>query len=502
MLEPMVAGYRSVRVLRRDSLGEVYHAIHDKTNNPICLRVIPPPKELNEAQWTGMRYRLISSLLALQQIGPQPGMEAVLGIGESQNSIWVSTEFLESATLEKRLADSPSLPVTESLELLRQIAETLDGAHQRDLRHGWLNPEQVIAMASGDIRITGFGLGIIPGSVPARYAAPERASYEPSVAADIFSYGILARKTLGPEQITSAVRRVLDRMVHEEPGSRYPSAGAAFLELRSALESASATAAPEAVVVPEGVAIPRGMEPAVPAAPVSPIAPATPFVPVVQNTAADAPAEETDAEETVRILPSRPAASVTPAEAQTPAVSSTFTVPTDPPIPSPKATEAEIPEEDTEQKTVPIFAVPRISSSAAPVAPSPVESAPVATEAKAPEPRPYTPVIAPPPPPVPAAPAEEESAPEEDDDVTVIMRPRKRDEASSTPRASVPQTPAPRAGGQQQVAPQQKASAPTDFSAMPGVREQQAKKRGAGMLILVVLLIAAAAAYYFLFMPK
>ena len=84
--EPTVAGYRKVRVLRRDALGDVYQATHEKANISVCLRVLASPEDMDADTWGELRYRLVGTLLQLQQVGAIPGIEMVQGVGEVFNA--------------------------------------------------------------------------------------------------------------------------------------------------------------------------------------------------------------------------------------------------------------------------------------------------------------------------------------------------------------------------------------------------------------------------------
>jgi serine/threonine protein kinase len=200
-----------------------------------------------------MRYRLISTLLSLQQLEPQPGLEAVLGVGESHNSIWVVTDFSDAPTLETWRDEKGSVPFEQAIPILRTVADILDSMAERGNLHGWFSADQVLLRPDSSTTVTGFGLGIIPGAQPTKYVAPETNNDgKPIRSADIFALGVLARKIINPEQITLSVRQVLERMTHDDPEQRYETATQAINELASAPDSEEVVKA-AAVVAPPPV---------------------------------------------------------------------------------------------------------------------------------------------------------------------------------------------------------------------------------------------------------
>jgi hypothetical protein len=230
--EPVVAGYKRVRVLRRDPLGEICHAIHEKSNNPVCLRILHAPPEMSADTWAETRYRLVGTLLHLQQLGTQPHMEAVQGVGESDNALWLVTDYLDGATLEERRQTSGAIPFTEALPILKQVAEALDAVHERGMMHSCLCSDRVMFTREGDVCVTGFGLGLIPTAVYPKYAAPELAQNgTPTRAADIYAFGVVMRKAIGSQQMTLALKAVVDRLMEPDPTKRYNRATEAIRDL-------------------------------------------------------------------------------------------------------------------------------------------------------------------------------------------------------------------------------------------------------------------------------
>jgi len=67
-------------------------------------------------------------------------------------------EVVESDTLAERLKRGP-IPVDESLEIAKQIADALEAAHDRGIIHRDLKPANIKLAADGRVKVLDFGLG-------------------------------------------------------------------------------------------------------------------------------------------------------------------------------------------------------------------------------------------------------------------------------------------------------------------------------------------------------
>ncbi len=257
----MVAGYKRVRVLRRDSLGEIYHAIHEKSNTPVCLRILNASPEMSATAWAETRYRLVGTLLQLQQLGTQPHLETVQGVGELDSALWLVTDYIDGVTLEERRQTSGSIPFSEALPILKQVAETLDFVHERGLIHGCLCSDRVLFTREGGVCISGFGLGLIPTAIYPKYAAPELTQTgTPTRATDIYAFGVVLRKAIGSQQMTLALKAVVDRLMEPDSNKRYNRATEAIRDLEEGRIPVPSSAPP--IIAPAPIPAP--------AAPVAP----------------------------------------------------------------------------------------------------------------------------------------------------------------------------------------------------------------------------------------
>jgi class 3 adenylate cyclase/cell division protein FtsN len=119
----------------------------------------------------------------------------------SNGTAYTSMEFIEGESLSSRLNRVGALPLSEAIEIARQICAGLREAHSQGIVHRDLKPANIMLDRNGTVKIMDFGIarmvqrdGPMTGRIvgtPA-YMAPEQAELKPlSPCTDIYSLGLL-----------------------------------------------------------------------------------------------------------------------------------------------------------------------------------------------------------------------------------------------------------------------------------------------------------------------
>lgn len=66
-------------------------------------------------------------------------------------------ELIEGESLERRL-ERGAIPVPEALDLVRQIAEALEAAHDAGIIHRDVKPANVLLTGKGGVKVLDFGI--------------------------------------------------------------------------------------------------------------------------------------------------------------------------------------------------------------------------------------------------------------------------------------------------------------------------------------------------------
>ena len=86
-----------------------------------------------------------------------PGIAAIYGIEEQDDTRALVLELVEGPTLAERIKQGP-IPVDEALPIATQIAEALEAAHEQGIIHRDLKPANIKVREDGTVKVLDFGL--------------------------------------------------------------------------------------------------------------------------------------------------------------------------------------------------------------------------------------------------------------------------------------------------------------------------------------------------------
>ena len=213
-------GHYSVTAkLGEGGMGEVWRATDTQLNRDVALKILPEafatdPDRLARFQ---REARVLASL-------NHPGIAAIYGIEEQDDTRALVLELVEGPTLADRISKGP-IPLDEALPIAKQIAEALEAAHEAGVIHRDLKPANIKVREDGTVKVLDFGLakaldpnptgdpsqsptltaaatqmGVIMGT--AAYMSPEQARGKPvDRRSDIWSFGAVLYEMLTAERL-------------------------------------------------------------------------------------------------------------------------------------------------------------------------------------------------------------------------------------------------------------------------------------------------------------
>ena len=147
-----ISHYRIIEKLGQGGMGEVFLAHDTSLDRKVALKFLPDlfsgdPERL-------ARFEREAKLLASLN---HPNIATIYGLEQADGKRFLAMELVEGQTLAQQIERGP-MPVDESLEVCRQIAEGLEAAHERGIIHRDLKPANVKITREGKVKILDFGL--------------------------------------------------------------------------------------------------------------------------------------------------------------------------------------------------------------------------------------------------------------------------------------------------------------------------------------------------------
>jgi hypothetical protein len=188
---PEVPGYEMEQKLGAGSYGEVWLATHKNTGRKVAIKFF--------SRFKGLDWPLLKREVGkLVEVVGERRVVHLLHVGWDADPPYYVMEFLAGGSLADRLSGR-TLPVRETVTVVREVAEALVYLHGKAILHCDLKPANVLLDDRGQIRLADFGQARLsseagPAVGTLFYMAPEQAEAgaRPDVRSDIYSLGALA----------------------------------------------------------------------------------------------------------------------------------------------------------------------------------------------------------------------------------------------------------------------------------------------------------------------
>ncbi len=152
MIGKKIPHFSVTEKLGAGGMGKVYRATDTKLGREVALKVLPPVFA-NDAQRMARFKREAHVLASLNH----PNIASIYGLEEADGIHCLVLELVEGPTLAERIKEG-AIPLEESLNIAKQIAEALEAAHEKGVIHRDLKPANVKVTPEGMVKVLDFGL--------------------------------------------------------------------------------------------------------------------------------------------------------------------------------------------------------------------------------------------------------------------------------------------------------------------------------------------------------
>lgn len=187
--------YEILEKIGSGGMSDVYKARCHKLNRFVAIKFLKPEfcEDKNFVKNFQIEAQSAAALL-------HPNVVSVYDVNQTDGVYYIVMEYVDGITLKKYIDRNGRLPIKEATSIAIQIAQGIDAAHNANIIHRDIKPQNVLISREGKIKVTDFGIARtttantistdILGSV--QYISPEQArGGQVDNRTDIYSFGIV-----------------------------------------------------------------------------------------------------------------------------------------------------------------------------------------------------------------------------------------------------------------------------------------------------------------------
>ncbi|HSP07174.1 MAG TPA: protein kinase, partial [Acidobacteriota bacterium] len=189
--------YQVLKELGRGGMGVVFQAHDKQLNEQVAIKILSPLLSQDPEALERLKREVSSARRVTHG-----NVIRIHDISEANGLYFVSMEYFPGTSLKEFIRRNGPLPMFQGYQILAQICDGLDAAHQQGVVHRDLKSQNVILGSNGQVKIIDFGLarsahmegmtatGLIMGTP--EYMAPEQvAGKRADERSDIYSLGVI-----------------------------------------------------------------------------------------------------------------------------------------------------------------------------------------------------------------------------------------------------------------------------------------------------------------------
>jgi eukaryotic-like serine/threonine-protein kinase len=217
--------YRLDAQVGHGGMSTVYRAFDTVLERQVAIKLMH--REMSSDSDQLERFR--REARAVAQLN-HPHIVGVIDAGEDNETPYIVFEYVEGETLKDRIRRCGRLPVPEAVAYAIEIARALGAAHERQIVHRDVKPQNVLIDEEGTAKVTDFGIartmteegltadGRVLGTTD--YVSPEQAlGQDVGPQSDLYSLGIVLFEMLtgdvpfsGENQVAVAMKHVREEL--------------------------------------------------------------------------------------------------------------------------------------------------------------------------------------------------------------------------------------------------------------------------------------------------
>lgn len=197
--------YKVIRLIGGGGMSNVYLAHDMILNRDVAIKVLRYDST-NEEESMRRFHREALSATSLMH----PNIVSIYDVGEDGDMHYIVMEYVKGKTLKQYIKENAPLSPARSVQIMKQLTSAISHAHENQIIHRDIKPQNILMDENGNVKITDFGIATslaatsytktnsVMGTV--HYLSPEQARGGVATKkSDIYSLGIVLYELLTGE---------------------------------------------------------------------------------------------------------------------------------------------------------------------------------------------------------------------------------------------------------------------------------------------------------------
>ncbi|MBH0229126.1 Stk1 family PASTA domain-containing Ser/Thr kinase [Halobacillus yeomjeoni] len=218
--------YKVKEMIGGGGMANVYLAHDIILDRNVAIKVLRL-EHGNDEEFIARFHREAQSATSLSH----PNIVNIYDVGEEEEIYYMVMEFVDGMTLKQYIQKNSPIEISEAVDIMKQITTAIGHAHDNDIVHRDIKPQNILIDHYGHVKVTDFGIAMalsataltqtnsVLGSV--HYLSPEQARGGMATKkSDVYSLGIVFFELLTgrlPFSGESPVSIALKHLQHETP---------------------------------------------------------------------------------------------------------------------------------------------------------------------------------------------------------------------------------------------------------------------------------------------
>ncbi|MBU0985611.1 MAG: serine/threonine protein kinase, partial [Proteobacteria bacterium] len=198
--KPFLGRYEILEQIGRGAMGVVYKGRDPKLQRLTAIKTIRFIDEFDDDQVEKIKEQFYREAEVVAKLS-HPNIVTIYDVGEDLDLSYLAMEYLEGESLEIYTKPDNLLPMTTCIDVIRQVCDALEYAHEHGIVHRDIKPANIMLLKNGPVKVTDFGIAKATASSKTRtgiimgtpyYMSPEQSKGKKLTGpSDIFSLGVV-----------------------------------------------------------------------------------------------------------------------------------------------------------------------------------------------------------------------------------------------------------------------------------------------------------------------